>query len=199
MAHRTLNQPAIQLIVGLGNPGPEYEKTRHNVGAWLVQHLAEQYQATLTPHKKFFGLTAKIQIQNQSIHLLIPSTFMNCSGQAVRAIQQFYQLSATSLLVAHDELDFEAGIVKIKTGGGSGGHRGLKDIISHTGTEQFTRLRIGISHPGHSHLVSNYVLHSPSQTESIQIEDSIQDALRIIPHLVEGNRSLAIQQLHTRN
>lgn len=188
----------IQLIVGLGNPGAEYHRTRHNAGADLVIELARQCQATLKPESKFFGLTAKVLLNDKSIHLLIPTTFMNLSGKSVAALSQFYKIPTENILVAHDELDIDPGKARFKIGGGHGGHNGLKDIIKcHGNNNNFSRLRIGIGHPGSAKLVSGYVLKKAPENEFTLIEDSIDNALRALPLALEGSWDKAMQQLHT--
>ena len=152
-------QNAIKLIVGLGNPSAEYEKTRHNAGAWFAVKISELFNATLRPEKKFQGNVGTVKIGADECRLMIPSTFMNLSGQAIKAIMTYYKLSNGSLLVAHDDLDLPAGTVKLKFNGGHGGHNGLRDIINHLGTQNFYRLRLGIGHPGHRDKVHDYVLH----------------------------------------
>jgi PTH1 family peptidyl-tRNA hydrolase len=182
--------------VGLGNPGEAYADTRHNVGAWFTQRLAEQDNAPLQTEPKFHGRTCLIQSDTHKIRLLIPTTFMNNSGRAVRAMAQFYQIPLESILVAHDELDFPAGIVRLKKDGGHGGHNGLRDIVQHLGPN-FYRLRIGIGHPGHSSQVSDYVLSRPSKEDYALITYAIEQAIRILPELVLGDAQKAMQQLHT--
>ena len=150
---------AIQLIVGLGNPGPEYEQTRHNAGALFVERLASAQRVSLTADKKYFGLTAKFSHQGNDVRLLIPTTYMNRSGQAVAALANFFRIKPEAILVAHDELDLPPGVAKLKRGGGHGGHNGLRDIIAQLGNQNdFHRLRLGIGHPGDAKLVSNFVL-----------------------------------------
>lgn len=193
-----MNTP-IKLIVGLGNPGTEYAQTRHNAGADFVAELAHQYGATLTPESKFFGLTARIIIDQHDVRLLIPTTFMNLSGKAVAAIAQFYKIEPEAILVAHDELDIEPGNARLKIGGGHGGHNGLRDIINSLGNNKnFARLRIGIGHPGNAKLVSNYVLKKAPATEYQQIEDGIYQATKIIPLIVTGRWNDAMKILHTQ-
>ncbi|RMF19710.1 MAG: aminoacyl-tRNA hydrolase [Gammaproteobacteria bacterium] len=158
--------PALQAIIGLGNPGPQYAATRHNAGALWVQHLAERHFASLRPEKRFHGLYGKMRIQGQDIHLLFPQTFMNRSGLAVQALANYYRLPAEAILVAHDELDIAPGEVRLKRGGGHGGHNGLRDIIKALGNQKdFARLRLGIGHPGDKNRVADYVLHAFSKTE----------------------------------
>lgn len=182
----------IQLIVGLGNPGDEYENTRHNVGAWFVEALAEQHKISLRMETKFKGLFGAFE----NCKLLIPTTFMNLSGQAVKAVANFYKISPEEILVAHDELDFEAGVVKLKIGGGNNGHNGLKDIIANLNSADFYRLRFGIGRPNDKNY-TDYVLHSPSKTDKAQIENAIDNAINIVPELLAGNFAKAMQNLHT--
>lgn len=189
----------IRLVVGLGNPGNEYEHTRHNAGADLVTTLAKQHSTPLTPDSKFFGLSARIIIGSRDLRLLIPTTFMNLSGKAVSAIAQFYKIPVDSILVAHDELDLAPGVARLKIGGGHGGHNGLRDIIKCLGNDKnFARLRIGIDHPGNAKLVSNYVLKKAPIHEQQLIEDSIDNALRTLPLLLDGEWNKAMKQLHTQ-
>ncbi|MBE8215040.1 MAG: aminoacyl-tRNA hydrolase [Endozoicomonadaceae bacterium] len=195
----TNKKSAIMLMIGLGNPGPEYEKTRHNAGAWLIKNLSDQYHSPLIAHKKFFGYTTVIQINSHKVHLFIPATFMNCSGQAVREIQKFYQLPPESLLIAHDELDFDPGVARIKVGGGHGGHNGLRDIIQKINSPDFIRLRIGIGRPNDQRLVSNYVLNRPSVSDYTQIQNNLYEILRIIPDLIAGEHAKAMQVLHQKD
>jgi len=187
----------IQLIVGLGNPGKPYSTTRHNAGAWFVDHLAKSYQATFKLERKFHGSLAQIHVDSLSCWLLTPTTFMNESGRAIRAFAQFHKLSANQILVAHDELDFPAGTVRLKYQGGHGGHNGLRDIISHLGTHDFYRLRLGIGHPRDRDRVHDYVLSQPSHSDKQQIEASIDEAASVIPLLLAGKIEQAMQRLHT--
>jgi len=189
----------IKLIVGLGNPGNEYANTRHNAGADLVNKLARQHSTQLTPDSKFYGLSGRIFIGTADIRLLIPTTFMNLSGKSLSAIAQFYKIPPESILVAHDELDLPPGVARLKMGGGHGGHNGLKDIIKSLGNiKDFARLRIGIDHPGNAKLVSNYVLKKAPANEYQLIEESIDNALRILPLLVDGEWNKAMKELHTQ-
>ena len=153
---------AVQLIVGLGNPGPEYDQTRHNAGALFVERLAHAQGVSLVADRKYFGLVGKFSHQGKDVRLLIPTTYMNRSGQSVAALAGFFRIAPDAILVAHDELDMPPGVAKLKTGGGHGGHNGLRDIIAQLGNQNsFHRLRLGIGHPGHSSLVSGYVLAAP--------------------------------------
>lgn len=189
---------AIKLIVGLGNPGSQYENTRHNAGADFVTEVARQYSAELKPESKFFGLSARISIDSKDVRLLIPTTFMNLSGKAVAAIAQFYKIPPEAILVAHDELDFAVGETKLKIGGGHGGHNGLRDIIKSLGNNKnFARLRIGIDHPGNAKLVSDYVLKKAPATDRQHIEDSIYAATKTLPLLVNGQWNEAMKNLHS--
>ncbi len=187
----------IRLIVGLGNPGPEYAATRHNAGAWFAERLAKQWQLALRFENKFQGQLAAYTSAEHKVLVLIPSTFMNLSGQAVRAITQFYQIPPTSILVAHDELDFPPGVVRLKRGGGHGGHNGLRDIMHHLHTDNFYRLRLGIGHPGDRSQVHDYVLNKPSKQDYTLILEAIDQALSIIPELLIGVIEKAMQKLHT--
>lgn len=189
---------AIRLIVGLGNPGPEYEQTRHNAGFWLVDQLA---QNRLQRDKNFQALVAKVRIANEDVWLLQPQTFMNRSGLSVAALCRFYKITPDQVLVVHDELDIDPGLAKIKLGGSSGGHNGLKDITSALGTQDYWRIRIGIGHPRTLNLrqdVSDFVLHRPRKEEQMLIDESIQRAVDIIPQLVEGKFADATMRLHTK-
>jgi peptidyl-tRNA hydrolase, PTH1 family len=188
---------SILFIVGLGNPGKDYEDTRHNAGALFVEALARSAGASLKPERKFHGLHSKILLHRHEIHLLNPTTFMNRSGQAVAALAQFYKIAPEQILVAHDELDIPLGTARIKKGGGHGGHNGLRDIIAHLQTKEFYRLRLGIDHPGDKSQVVNYVLGRFGISER-QIFDQLADeSIRVMPWLVEGEHAKAMNQLHT--
>lgn len=189
----------IKLIVGLGNPGAQYEHTRHNAGAWFVSRLAQAEGIRLNPDSKFFGLAGRGKIGTQECHLLLPTTFMNLSGQAVAALANFYKILPNEILVVHDELDLPAGSAKFKTGGGHGGQNGLRDIIQKLGNiTQFHRLRIGIGHPGDKSQVTGHVLGKAPQSEQQQIDDAIANALAVIATYVSGSAEKAMNQLHTR-
>ena len=188
----------IKLIVGLGNPGSEYESTRHNAGFWFVHRLAQQENIKLTPEKKFFGLAGKGKIASQDIWLLMPTTYMNNSGQAVAALANFYKIAPSEILVVHDELDMPPGIAKFKIGGGHGGPNGLRDIITKLGNQNgFHRLRIGLGHPGDKSRVTGHVLGKPSKTESKNIDTLIDEAIRVLPLAVSGDMPKAMNQLHS--
>lgn len=188
----------LQLIIGLGNPGPDYTATRHNAGWWYVEQLARDNNISLKPESKFFGLTGRGNIAGHDVRLLIPTTFMNKSGQAVAAVAQFYKISPEAMLVAHDELDIAPGTARFKTGGGHGGHNGLRDIIASLGNNKnFHRLRIGIGHPGDSKKVSGYVLNRASGNDQELIERAIDEAIRYTPEAIEQNWSVAMNHLHS--
>lgn len=188
----------IKLIVGLANPGPQYQETRHNAGAWLVSELARQQGEPLTPESRFFGDTARIFLNGQDIRLLIPATFMNRSGQAIAALANFYKILPEAILVAHDELDIPAGTARYKSGGGHGGHNGLRDTVTQLGNNsKFHRLRVGIGHPGHASQVTNYVLGKPPTDERISIDHCIDEALRTLPDAIRGDWAKAMNQLHS--
>lgn len=190
---------AIQLIVGLGNPGPEYDQTRHNAGALFVERVAAQMGAALSADKKYFGLTGKFSHQGRDVRLLIPTTYMNRSGQAVAVLANFFRIAPDAILVAHDELDMPPGVAKLKQGGGHGGHNGLRDIIAQLGNQNnFHRLRLGIGHPGHSSQVSGYVLGRAPRSEQDLLDTSIDFALGVLPDVLAGNMTKAMQTLHSQ-
>jgi PTH1 family peptidyl-tRNA hydrolase len=188
---------SIQCIVGLANPGKEYENTRHNAGAWLIDEIVNQTHAKLKLESKYHSLHSLVQLHEQSCHLLVPTTFMNLSGQAVRACMSYHKIPVNGILVAHDDMDLPVGTVKLKFDGGDGGHNGLKDIIRHLNTKQFYRLRIGVGRPRPGGDVVDYVLKNPSKTERQQIDAAIQRALEVLPLLMKGEIAKAMQQLHT--
>ena len=188
----------LKVIVGLGNPGSKYTETRHNAGFWFIEELAREYSASFRQEKKFHGEVAKISLAGKDIWLLKPETFMNRSGQAVQSLMSFYRITADQLLVAHDEIDLPPGTAKLKTGGGHGGHNGLRDIISQLGTKDFHRLRIGVGHPGSKDQVVDYVLHNASRDDRILIDRDIDDAVSVIPDLASGTLEQAMQKLHSK-
>ena len=188
----------IQLVVGLGNPGPEYTKTRHNAGVWFVDELASRYNISLRPEKKYFGLYGKGQIGNEVVHLLIPTTFMNKSGQSVAPLANFFRIPVENILVALDELDMEPGVCKIKKGGGHGGHNGLRDIIScMANNKEFYRLRIGIGHPGHRDRVTGHVLGKAPAIDQDKIDQAIDEASRCIDIWQKDDLKKAQNRLHS--
>jgi len=188
---------AIRLIVGLGNPGREYETTRHNAGFWWVDELARLHKLNFKNEAKFHGLTARGQLHGNEMLLLKPQTFMNVSGRAVGALAQFYKITPLEILVVHDELDLSPGVARLKIGGGHGGHNGLKDIIAHLGTKEFWRLRFGIGHPGERADVSNYVLNDPRREERELIDEAMQQAQNIAHLVIEGKAEAAMLKLHS--
>lgn len=192
----------IRLIVGLGNPGPEYETTRHNAGFWLVDHFADDLHAGFNLDKNFFAWVAKARHQGLPVLLAKPATFMNKSGQAVGALARFYKLAPEQILVVHDELDLMPGQVKLKLGGGHAGHNGLRDIQSALGAPGFWRLRIGIGHPrslGLAQEVAAFVLNPPRRDELDAIERSLERCRAVLPALLEGRYPQAMNQLHEAN
>jgi PTH1 family peptidyl-tRNA hydrolase len=187
----------IKLIVGLGNPGQEYESTRHNAGFWWVDEFAHRHAARFRAENKFHGLVACVQVQGRDLWLLKPQTFMNASGRAVVALALFYKILPDQILVVHDELDLPPGAARLKLGGGHGGHNGLKDIIAHLGVRDFWRLRIGIGHPGERSEVVNYVLKPPRKEEHSLIDEALQRAHEVAPLIVEGKLQPAMLKLHS--
>lgn len=186
---------AIKLIIGLRNPGSAYEHTRHNAGGWFAQLLAQRQSAPFKIDKKMNAELATVD--SQVCRLVLPLTFMNHSGQSARQISQFYQILPHEILVVHDELDLPPGRIKLKTGGGHGGHNGLKDIIAQLGSSEFHRLRIGIGHPGHKDLVHSYVLGKPSLADRQHIYDAIDRGIAVVPFILTGDLSKAMNQLNT--
>jgi PTH1 family peptidyl-tRNA hydrolase len=188
----------VELIVGLGNPGSIYQRTRHNAGADFVLAIANSYNVALKQEAKFFGGTALLQLEGQLLRLLIPSTFMNLSGKSIAAIAGFYKIPTHKILVAHDELDLLPGTARFKKGGGHGGHNGLRDTVQCLGNNKdFARLRIGIGHPGNAKLVADYVLKKSPIKEQELINHSIDDALRYLPLAVSGQWERAMTALHS--
>jgi PTH1 family peptidyl-tRNA hydrolase len=187
---------SISVIVGLGNPGEKYAATRHNVGHWLLDRLAADAGASMKAEKKVMGEVAQGSLGHRNVRLLKPATYMNESGQSVRRMLDFYKLEPGQLLVLHDELDLPPGTIRLKHGGGHGGHNGLRDIIAHCGKE-FMRMRIGIGHPGHKSQVTNFVLKPPSAAERILIEDALPDAQRAVGLLLQDGPEKAMHFLHS--
>lgn len=190
-------EQGIRCIVGLGNPGDKYSLTRHNAGYWFIDELARRHQLQLRTEAKFFGQTAKLSFAGKSCWLLKPTTFMNRSGQGVSAIARFYRIDPQQILVAHDELDLPPGTVRLKKGGGHGGHNGLRDSISALGTREFYRLRLGIGHPGHRDDVVDYVLSRPSKTDEISIHQAIGRAADQVDKLLAGDYQRVMNILHS--
>jgi len=187
----------IVMVVGLGNPGSDYENTRHNAGALFVEALARAAGQTLRPEKKYHGLYARIQWQGLDLHLLNPTTFMNRSGLAIKALADFFKIQPQQILVAHDELDLPPGTAKLKKGGGHGGHNGLRDTIAHLSTNDFQRLRIGIGHPGDSRRVTGYVLGRLGKQETEELNAVIDEIMRVLPDAASGKLPAAMNRLHS--
>ena len=188
----------IELIAGLGNPGAKYEGTRHNVGFWFVDQLAQSKGCNLRHESKFHGELGKISISGHTVWLIKPMTYMNHSGQAVSALAKYYKVPVENILVVHDELDIPPGELRLKKGGGHGGHNGLRDIIAHFSSKEFMRLRLGIGHPGSSAEVTNYVLGSPSNADKTQLLDAIDASMVTLPQIVEGEFQKAMNHLHSK-
>ncbi len=187
----------IKLFVGLGNPGPEYEATRHNAGFWWIDAVARQLGVTLVPERAYHGLVARASVQGQSVWLLEPHTYMNRSGKSVAALARFYKIAPQEILVAHDELDLPAGEAKLKQGGGHAGHNGLRDIHAQLGSGDYWRLRLGIGHPGAKSEVVGWVLRKPPLDEQIGIEQAIDRAAQAFAQLAAGDMAGATQRIHT--
>lgn len=192
-----MSQSPIKLIVGLGNPGEQYSKTRHNAGFLFLDQLCTQIGGSLKADKNCFGRTDKVVINGHEVRLLAPDTFMNLSGKAVVAATQYYKIDMSEVLVVHDELDLDVGIARLKLTGGHGGNNGLRDVIQQTATRDFARLRIGIGHPGVGRDVSGYVLKPANKAEQQQIDDAIAESLRVIDLIVAGDFAAAMNELHT--
>lgn len=192
-----MSQSPIKLIVGLGNPGEQYSKTRHNAGFLFLEYLCQHVGGVLKVDKNCFGWVAKVTIADQEVRLLAPNTFMNLSGKAVIAATQYYKISMDQVLVAHDELDLDAGVARLKLGGGHGGNNGLRDIIQKTATKEFARLRIGIGHPGVGRDVSGYVLKRANKDDESKIDNAIAETLRVMNLIAVGDFPRAMNELHT--
>jgi PTH1 family peptidyl-tRNA hydrolase len=188
----------LKLIVGLGNPGPDYARTRHNAGFFFVDALARRYGGNFRNESRHQGELARVKIDGTEIWLLKPMTFMNRSGGPTRSVAGFYKVPAEGVLVAYDELDFAAGMIKLKQGGGAAGHNGIRDVIAQMG-DPFWRLRIGIGHPGDRAAVLNYVLGRPSAEDIRLIDEAIDAGLDVLPLLLSDGGQKAMHRLHTRN
>jgi PTH1 family peptidyl-tRNA hydrolase len=188
---------AVQLIVGLGNPGPEYDQTRHNAGFWFVDALARVRGGGFRLENKFHGETARLSLEGKEVRLLKPLTFMNRSGQSVGALARFFRIPPDQILVVHDDLDLAPGTARLKRGGGHGGHNGLRDITSALGGNGFLRLRLGIGHPGQREQVVGYVLKKAPSEEQSAIEEAIDRSLAVISLLVNDQWERAMNQLHS--
>ena len=187
---------APRLIVGLGNPGRDYEETRHNAGFWFCARLAQTWGSSLAMEARFHGIVGK---SARNVWMLLPQTFMNRSGQAVGALARFHRIEPAEILVVHDELDIPPGQLRLKFGGGMGGHNGLKDITSHLGTQDYWRLRIGIGHPGDRNEVVNFVLKPARREEQAEIDMAIERALDLVPLIEKGEWNAAIQRANTKS
>lgn len=187
----------IKLMVGLGNPGPEYEATRHNAGFWWLDALARDLNVQLTPQRAYQALAARATVGAQTVWLLAPQTFMNLSGRSVAALARFYKIAPEQILVVHDELDLEPGQAKLKFGGGHAGHNGLRDIHAQLGSGDYWRLRLGIGHPGVRSEVVGWVLKKPLKEQRDAIDDAITRSLHALPALVAGEMDKATMLIHT--
>ena len=191
-------QATLRLVVGLGNPGPEYAETRHNAGCWFCERLAGELGASFSRESRYHGLVAKVRIAGADLWLLMPQTFMNRSGQSVQALARFFRVAPAEMLVVHDELDLPPGQMRLKFGGGLGGHNGLKDITSHLGTQDYWRLRIGIGHPGDRDLVTDYVLKRARREEQDEIDACLDRALLAWPLLAKAEFNAATQRINSK-
>lgn len=189
---------SIKLVVGLGNPGADYISTRHNAGFWFVDELAARHGGQFVGERKFQGELARIHIAGQDLRLLKPMTFMNRSGQSVRAVMDFFKLKPEEILVAHDELDLPPGTIRLKWNGGHGGHNGLRDLNNHLGRD-YRRLRVGIGHPGHASAVVGYVLKRASSEDEGLIREAIHTACDVLPDMLESGFEAGMNRLHARN
>lgn len=187
---------AVQLIVGLGNPGAEYEGTRHNAGFWFADAVARGAGAAFRRESKFHGELCKATVAGNPLWLLKPMTYMNRSGLSVATLSRFYKIPPEQILVAHDELDLPPGAVRLKQGGGHGGHNGLRDISAQLGPN-YLRLRLGIGHPGHAGAVTGYVLGRPSGADRDRIEEAVAEAVASLPSVLEGDMARAMNRLHS--
>jgi PTH1 family peptidyl-tRNA hydrolase len=190
---------SIRLIVGLGNPGKEYERTRHNAGFWLLERFAQQSGVALRKEAKYQALVGRLGAAGGAAGawLVLPQSFMNASGRAVQMLAGFFKIAPAEILVVHDELDFSPGTAKIKQGGGIAGHNGLRDISQRLGSHDYWRLRLGIGHPGDKHAVTDYVLQKPSADDRAEIDEAIGRAIEILPLCLAGDLQGAMQKLHS--
>lgn len=192
-----MENPGIRLIVGLGNPGPDYAATRHNVGFWFVDDLAAAHGGVFRAEGKFHGELCRLTIGGADVRLLKPATYMNRSGQSVAAVSRYFDIRPEAILIAHDELDLPVGKVRLKQGGGHAGHNGLRDTIGVLGSPDFWRLRIGIDHPGDRGQVIGYVLGRPSQEDAVSIRDALDQASGVTGDLLAGRYQAAMNRLHS--
>lgn len=189
----------MSLLVGLGNPGADYARTRHNAGFWFVDRLAAAHGGAFRRESKFHGDVCRISLGGSELWLLKPETFMNLSGDAVASMARFYRIEPGQVLVAHDELDLPPGTVRLKQGGGGGGHNGLADIIEKLASRDFFRMRIGIGHPGSRELVTPFVLGRPSATDEADINGAIDEGITVLPLVLDGQINKAMTQLNRRS
>ncbi len=192
-----INAHPIKLIVGLGNPGGDYAETRHNAGFWFVEQLARRYNGNFRAESRHHGQLCRISVSGRDCRLLMPSTFMNRSGQSVSSLASYFKIAPEEILVAHDELDLPTGQARLKRGGGHAGHNGLRDIMSAIGSRDFLRLRIGIDRPQQKGPVTNYVLGRPSKQQRSEIEDAIDKAADCLELLIQGELPQAMNRLHS--
>ena len=187
----------IKLFAGLGNPGAEYEATRHNAGFWWVDALARELKVSLVPERGYHGQVARTVVHGHTLWLLKPQTFMNLSGKSVAALARFYKIPPEEILVAHDELDLVAGQAKLKFGGSHAGHNGLRDIHAQLGTDDYWRLRLGIGHPGVKSEVINWVLKRPDPEQRAAMEECAERTLKAVPAMLAGEMEKATLLVHT--
>ena len=188
---------AIQLVAGLGNPGAKYEQTRHNAGFWFVDEVARQCSTQFRYESKYKSEVARCTLAGKEFRLQKPMDFMNRSGMPVASLAGFYRIPRSGVLIVHDDLDLPVGTVKLKKGGGHGGHNGLRDLIPHLGGNDFLRLRIGIGHPGHRDDVVSYVLQAASRDDRMEIDRAVNETVKVLPDIIAGNIDAAMKELHT--
>ena len=193
-----MSENGISLVVGLGNPGNQYTETRHNVGFWFLERLQTQLGFQMREEKKFKAYTGNFILDGQQVRVAAPTTFMNLSGQAVAPIASFYRIPVDQILIVHDELDLDPGVIRLKVGGGHGGHNGLRNIIPALGDNKFSRIRIGIGHPGHKDKVASYVLNKPQGEERLLVENALDETLQFMPEIIGGKMQKAMGRLHTK-
>lgn len=190
---------AIRMIAGLGNPGSKYSETRHNAGFWFLDALAREKSFDFKPEKRFHGEMARVTLHGHDLRLLKPGSYMNRSGEALQAAASYFNIKPEEILVAYDDLDLPAGEVKLKSGGGHGGHNGLRDIHQKLGSNAYQRLRLGIGHPGHKDQVVSWVLNKPGRDDAVAIEHGIVRAIEILPSVLDGDMASAMNRLHGEN
>ncbi|MCY3770318.1 MAG: aminoacyl-tRNA hydrolase [Gammaproteobacteria bacterium] len=193
-----MGNPGVVLIAGLGNPGDHYAKTRHNAGFWFMEHLKRKFDLHFSVERKFTAETAQFRCAGHPVRAALPHTFMNSSGQSIAALASYYRIEPTNILVVHDELDLPPGCVRLKTGGGHGGHNGLRDILRRLDSRDFLRLRLGIGHPGTGKDVTGHVLTRPKADERARIEAAIDRSIEVLPRVVAGEYARAMSVLHHR-